>query len=437
MSRIALALGLAALCANALGFQEISPRVPTYIPPACRGKPLTAAPRAVAAQPSRELETNPPIAKADQLTLFDRLAKTIDDVYVYRDFNGLPWPGIVADVRASVERGLDTEAFYVEMERFVRKLGDRHSYFLSPVRAAAARVRLDGENNYVGIGALVRALPERKRGAVMAVFPDSTAEHAGLQQHDSLLAVDGLPMLVDGALQQRTRGPECSVAILTVQSPGQEPRDIPLVRYRVQAGAPIHARRVATTDGSRIGYIFLPSFFDVTLVDQVKTALNGFGPLDGLIIDNRMNSGGASRVLLPILGYFTSGTVGHLVSRLARRPLEITADPIGNSQKTPMVVLVSKDTVSFGEIFAGVLQDLARARIVGQRTAGRVETLHGYNAPDGSQAWIAQEQFVPINSRAGWKAGVTPDLEVFAEWDTFTFESDPGVAGAVNLLGHK
>ena len=311
-------------------FRRYPPGVPTYIPPACRGKPLTAVPRAVAlAQPSRELETNPPIAKADQLTLFGQVAKTIDDVYVYRDFNGLPWPGIVADVRASVERGLDTEAFYLEMEQFVRKLGDRHSYFLSPVKAAAAKVRLAGENNYVGIGTLVRALPERKRGTVMAVFPDSPAEHAGVQQHDNLLAVDGLPMVVDGAIQPRTRGPECSVAILTVQSPGQGPRDIALVRYRVQAGMPIHARRVATSDGSRIGYIFLPSFFDVTLVDQVKTALNGFGPLDGLIIDNRMNSGGSSRVLLPILGYFTSGTVGHLVSRLARRPLEITADPVG------------------------------------------------------------------------------------------------------------
>jgi len=90
-----------------------------------------------------------------------------------------------------------------------------------------------------------------------------------------------------------------------------------------------------------------------------------------------MNSGGSSKVLLPALSYFTSGTLGHLVSRTTRRPLQITADPINNSQEVPMIILVSKDTVSYGEVFSGALQDMGRARIVGQRTLGHVETLHG------------------------------------------------------------
>jgi carboxyl-terminal processing protease len=419
---------------------QTAPAVPPkYVPPACQGKSITVVPRAVAlAQAPTEAKTNPSIAKEDQLKLFDALAKIISEVYVYPDFHGLNWPDMVQQSRARIERGLETEAFYAEMEKFVLSLGDAHSHFDSPAKVAADKASLAGQNNYVGIGALFQPMLEKKRVAILAVFPDSTAEHGGIKQHDGLLAVDGLPMIVDGKVyQQRTRGPECTAAVLTIQSPGQSPRDITLVRYRVSAPVPIYARLVNTAGGARIGYIFLPSFFDITLVEQVKKALIGFGSLDGLIIDNRMNTGGSSKVLLPMLSYFTAGTLGHLVGRTTRRPLEITADPVGNSQKVPLVVLISKETVSYGEVFSGILRDMGRAKLVGQRTAGRVETLRGHIFLDGSTAWIAEERFDPIHSHADWKSGLAPDLEVIADWDTFTLETDPGVAAAVKLLGHK
>jgi len=419
------------------GFQNNPPTAPKYVPPACQGKPLTVVPREVAlAQTPTEVKSNPAIGKDEQLKLFDAAVKIINDVYVYQDFNGVNWSGVVAESRARVSAGLDTEAFYATMEALVSRLGDEHSHFDSPVKVQADKAALSGVNNYVGIGALMKPMIEKKRVSILAIIPDSPAEHGGLQQHDALLAVDGLAMVVDGKpYQQRTRGPQCSSAVITVQSPGTPPRDVTLVRNQVSGPTPIYARMVTTTDNSRIAYIFLPSFFDATIPDQVKKALVGLSPLDGLIIDNRMNTGGSSRVLLPTMSYFTSGTVGHLVSRAARRPLEITADPVGNSQKIPLVILVSHDTVSYGEIFSGVLKDVGRARIVGQTTAGRTETLHGYNFPDGSQAWIAQERFDPINSHADWKRqGIKPDVEAYADWDTFTFGSDPAVAKAVALL---
>ena len=432
----ALALGLGT---SARAQDKLSP-APKYVPPACQGKPITVVPRAVMlAQTPTEVKPNPPIAATDQLKLFNALAQIIDQTYVYSDFNGQNWPGIVSEFRRKVESRLETDAFYAEMEHFVKRLGDEHSHFESPVSAAASKAALAGVENYVGVGALFKGLPEKKRITILAVLPDSSAEHSGLQQHDSVLAVDGVPVVEKGKVyQQRTRGPACSAAVLTVQSPGQAPRQTTLVRYQLAASVPIYARLVKTINSPRIGYIFLPSFFDVTLPDQVKKALLDFGALDGLIIDNRMNTGGSSSVLLPILSYFASGTLGHFVSRTAKRPLEIAANPISNSQKVPLVILVSKETVSYGEVFSGVLQDIGRARIVGQTTAGHVETLHGYNFRDGSRAWIAQERFDPINSHADWKrTGVKPNLEVYADWDTFTFDNDPVVAAAVKLLNHK
>src|SRR5574341_1252867 len=92
---------------------------------------------------------------------------------------------------------------------------------------------------------------------------------------------------------------------------------------------------------------------------------------------------------------------------------------------------LEEDTVSFGEIFSGALQDTGRAKIVGQTTLGNVETLHGYTFDDGSRAWIAEERFDPLVSHADWeKDGIKPDVEAYADWDTFTFENDPSLAAA-------
>jgi carboxyl-terminal processing protease len=271
---------------------------------------------------------------------------------------------------------------------------------------------------------------------VIETFPGSPAEHGGIQSHDSILLVDNQP--IDETYANRLRGPECSAVVVRVQSPGEMPRDVMLLRYAIQGNVPIDARIVPTSDGSKIGYIFIPSFFDETIPGQIKDALNGFGPLDGLILDLRMNGGGSSSVTYPIFEYFIDGELGQFVSRKDSRVLEIDANEIQNSQTVPLIVMVSEDTVSFGEIFAGVLKDAGRAQVVGETSLGNVEVLHGYDFEDGSQVWIAAETFHSAFSESNWEeTGIVPDLQAFAEWDSFYFETDPSIAAAVKLLGHQ
>jgi C-terminal peptidase prc len=417
-----------------------TPEPPAFIPAACESVPIaTIPPATTVAEPTPSLDLNPEIDTETQLRMLDSHVRTVNEVYLYPDFNGADWPGIAGGTRQRVEAGLDTEAFYAEMGDLIAALGDEHSSFESPVQVAEADADLAGQREYVGIGTLVQPYPEKGVLTVLVVFPDSAAFYAGLQPHDIILAVDGQPIVQDGvAYPHWTRGPECSTVILTVQSPGQAPRPISLMRFRVSGPLPIDARLVPTSDGSRIGYVFLPTFFDETITDQVRRALQDFGTLDGLIVDNRMNGGGSSSVVEPLLGFFTSGTLGHFVSRTEERPLAVEADAIHNSQDVPLVILIGEDTVSFGEIFSGALADIGRAQLVGETTLGNVETLHGYTAEDGSRIWIAEERFVPLHSAADWeKDGVAPLVDAAADWETFTFETDPGVAAALNLLGHE
>jgi hypothetical protein len=67
-----------------------------------------------------------------------------------------------------------------------------------------------------------------------------------------------------------------------------------------------------------------------------------------------------------------------------------------------------------------------------------VEVLRGYPLDDSSVLWIASETFDSAFSDADWEqTGIVPDVEAFAEWDTFHFETDPSIAAALELLGHK
>ena len=414
-----------------------TPLVPAYIPPQCANQPLaTVAPELALAQPTADLPSNPALSGREQLQIFREMTSVIESVYLYPDYNGRDWEEIKARYRSKIEAGLDTETFYWEMQSMVYELGDEHSGYHSPADVEAANAELRGENNYVGVGIYSEYNPEKQLLIVIATFPGSSAEYAGLKSHDSLLEVDGLPITEE--LGNRLRGPECSVVVAKVQSPGEAPREVMLMRYRIESSLPLESRQIATTDGSQIGYIFLPSFFDETLPPQMEAALNQFGPLDGLILDLRMNGGGSSIVAYPIMEFFTNGRLGAFVSRQDTHPLEIAANPIQNSQTVPLIILVSEETVSFGEIFAGILQDSGRARVVGQTSLGNVEVLNQFPFGDGSIIWLASETFRSAFSDEDWEqSGIIPDVQAHADWETFRFDTDPAILASLELLGHK
>jgi carboxyl-terminal processing protease len=412
-----------------------TPLVPAFIPPECTNQPLATIAPNVLAQATPEVQVAP-IPQGEQLGILRQIGDIVEHSYVYPDYNGHNWNEIESRYRRQIEAGLDTPSFYNEMSAMITELGDEHSFFLSPLEVAEADAELKGTGKYVGVGTVVEPDFARQRLIVISTYPGSAAEYAGIQAHDTILYIDNQPIKKEpGDLVQ---GPKCSAVKLTVQSPGEPARDVMLVRAAIQGNVPIDARTVTTSDGSKIGYIFIPSFYDQSLPDQIRDALNGFGKLDGLILDLRMNTGGISSVTYPIMQYFVQGRLGQFVSREDAQALDLEANEIQNSQTVPLVVMVGKGTVSFGEIFAGIMQDSGRAKIVGETSLGNVEVLNGYRFEDGSYMWLASETFHSAFSNANWEeTGIVPDVQVSAPWDTFYFENDPSIAAAVNLMGHQ
>lgn len=412
------------------------PLLPAFVPPECEAAPLATVPPDVIAQATTEVQANPEISKGKQLRVLRDLANIVEETYVYPDFNGKDWNEIRSRYRSKIEDGLSTDTFYTEMQNMISELGDEHSFFLSPFEVEESEAELKGDVEFVGVGIYANVDKEHGQLSVISILSNSSAEYAGIKAHDTILLADGLPVFDNTT--NRLRGPKCSAVIVSVQSPGEEPRDIILLRHTIHGGINIESRLVPTTDGSKIGYIFIPTFFDETIPPQIEDALNEFGQLDGLVLDVRMNGGGSSTVANPVLSFFTSGRLGQFVSRDSSRTMGVEADPIQNSQTVPLVVMVSEDTVSYGEIFAGILRDSREAKITGETSLGNVELLHGFDFEDGSEVWLASERFFPAHSDENWEeTGIVPDVQAFADWDTFTFETDPSIAAAVTLLGHK
>ena len=191
--------------------------------------------------------------------------------------------------------------------------------------------------------------------------------------------------------------------------------------------------------GKRIGYLLLVTFNDGTITDQVGEKLRQMteqAPLDGLIIDNRQNNGGADTVLRGVLGYFTSGSLGDFVSRETERNLHVDIQNVNGSDQIPLVVLIGPATASYGEIFSGILKDIGRAFLIGETTDGNVETLWGYDFDDGSRAWLAHEVFRPTNHPdENWEeTGIIPDQTIIAGWDEYSFGNDPVIHAALEHL---
>jgi C-terminal peptidase prc len=378
-----------------------------------------------------------PEVTARHLRIFQDLWDTVRAEYVDPGFNGRDWDAIGAQYRALIETGLADDDFYLAMDNMLAELGDEHSYFESPEEVRQADAQFAGQTDYVGVGVLISAIPQAERAVIVLAFPGGPAAEAGLGAHDSILAVDGDPIVDElGDLRRRIRGPEGTTVTLSVQRPGGQAFDVTLTRRRITGALPID---YCLVPGTRLAYFFLPGLDDETIPGQMRAALQALtadGPLDGVILDNRQNYGGASTVLEAVLSFFTQGTVGHFVNRTGSRPLRITAEDIGGSQTVPLVVLVDVDTVSFGEVLSGVLQVLGRARVVGETTLGNVEILWGYNFEDGSRAWVAHDTFQPLGLPSGiWEdSGIVPDARVPTRWDLFTEADDPALAVAVELL---
>jgi carboxyl-terminal processing protease len=400
--------------------------------------PLPAAPPIAEPTQSPVVQVPPDVTER-QLRIFEALWETVDANYVYPDFNGLDWDETRAQARARIEQGMTDEAFHAYLGQTITTLNDEHSFYLSPSEARQEDEQYNGTFEYAGVGIITAANRDKGYIYVLQVLDNSPAQAAGIRPHDHILSIDGAAVFNEQGESQsaRFRGSVGSNVTALIRTPGKEPREVMLTRSTINAKERVEYK-LLQNGTKKIGYILIPTLMEEDIDERVRNALRmltSANKLDGLIIDLRINSGGALDVLSPTLGFFTKGDVGRLVNRRGSRlTIRARAENIGNSQTVPIAVLIGNSTESYAEVLAGALQSKGRAKLIGRNSAGNIETLRAREFEDGSRLWLAEEGFRLMNGQSWEGSGLKPDIVVPQGWDEHTDEDDPAIAIAVQAL---
>lgn len=262
---------------------------------------------------------------------------------------------------------------------------DAHTKFFNNAEAYDLKVRL--EKGFQGIGV---TLVPGENGVVISGFIDNgpAAKSGLIKINDKIVKIDDVSLdnIPFEKIVELLRGKSGSSVALVVkrkiadgEQNGEKLFNIKLTREDI----PLNEGRVSYTyenfGNGIIGKVTLPMFYQgvggVSSEEDLRNAikaLNKVGPLRGLIIDMRENSGGFLSQAVKVGGLFiTSGVI--VISKYSTGEEHFYRDMDGKiTYDGPLVILTSKETASAAEIVAQALQDYGVALIVGdEHTYGK------------------------------------------------------------------
>ena len=318
----------------------------------------------------------------------------------------------------------------------VDSLGDRWSYYIPADEYAAYMEQMN--NAYVGIGVTITVMEDNSGFEIMEVTPGSSAEEAGLQVGDVIIAIEGQSTAGMTTTEGRdlVRGDEGTTVKLTLDRAGER---IELDVERRKVMVPVATWQLL--DGG-IGLITIENF-DARCAKETIAAIEAVMAegADKLIFDVRNNPGGYASELVDLLDYL-----------LPEGPLFRTVDYTGRESvdssdakclDVPMVVLVNGDSYSAAEFFAVALKEYDAAVVVGEQTVGKGYFQNTLELGDGSAVGLSVgKYYTPKGVSLAEVGGLTPDVhvEVDAEMAAQIYagllepEDDPQILAAMKAL---
>ncbi len=269
---------------------------------------------------------------------------------------------------------------------------------------------------YGGIGSVIRKSGDHV--VVAAPYRDSPADKAGLIAGDKFIEIGGEN--VEGktteyvtTLLKGDAGTSFEVIVEKLITGQRETVTITREQIRIPS-VPYYALL-----DSGMGYIRHSDFSDGS-AGEVRKAVVDLKKQGarGLILDYRGNGGGILQEAVKVLSLFVPrGT--EVVTTKGRNPranesYRTAQEPL--DLEIPMTVLVDRNSASASEIVAGALQDLGRAKLLGQKSFGKGLVQMTRPVGYGSYIKITTSRYYLPSGRTIDSIGVAPDIELTPEY---------------------
>ena len=242
---------------------------------------------------------------------------------------------------------------------------------------------------------------------------------------DCPVCEQNLPEPIQQDLKRRSGGdaPEAGEA----PPPGNGLIEVALVRAEIEV--PVLESKMLD---DKIGYVWLRTFNKQAEL-KLRTALKELKAegMRGLLLDLSINGGGLLDMAVAVSSMFVNDTPVVYVQERGQEP-----EPLNARRSTliptalPMVVLVDRGSASASEIVAACLQDVGRAKVVGQNTFGKAKVQTVSELNDKSALILSTAVYLTPKKRdisleyEEGKRGVKPD-HFFPEPDLENIGDEP------------
>lgn len=324
------------------------------------------------------------------------------------------------------------QANYGAIRGALAEIGDPYTIFVEPPAREEERERLSG--NFGGIGAY---LSRNEAGElVMEPIPGNPAEAAGILPGDVLLAVDGVPITAEMAVDdvaELIKGEKGTTVVLTLRHVGATDT-LEISVERADILLPSVTSRILDEDPA-IGYIQLTRFSGESgrEIEEAIVKLQELGATS-LILDLRHNPGGLLSASVDVANHFLRDVPVLYQQSRDQEEQVYTASPEAVAGDMGLVVLIDGGTASSAEILAGALQDHRRARLIGMPTLGKGSVQLVYDLSDGSSVHVTASRWLTPNRHQIDQEGLQPDILVELTQDAIDAGRDEVLLRAVQYL---
>jgi len=389
--------------------------------------------------------------KEEYSSTFEVVWKKVNENYFDPAFGGLNWKDVHDLYQPRIAAATKDKEFYELINDMLWELKVSHASLIPPGSFANYEPLVFAEGSP---GIDIRLL--NGVAVITSVKPESPAHKAGLCPGYVIQAIDEISVeqiareaetRVPPPSNSRSRNAKITKAILSriYGAPGTEVSIVysdkggdkrqQIITRTKRAGVSVGPIFLAIEFEARrldngIGYIRLNTL-QPQLVAQISEAIKSMGNVRGIIFDLRGNSGGEIENMPDL---FLKERALLYLNRSRNGETKVFFDPANDSFKGPLAILIDTTSGSASELFAGCLQAIGRAVVVGERSPGSVMESDTMIFSNGAIFFYPVAQLSKPDGTVIEGYGVVPDIEVGLDREMLLKGIDSQLASAVSYI---